>query len=77
MAVFYYLWICNGRAWSKACCNRAFTNAEQHCALREHMLMHLAVARETARGFAEERKKQKHMGPASWSTHLPSTKILM
>ena len=31
------------------------------------MLMHLAVARETARGFG----KKKHMGLASWSTHSP------
>lgn len=36
------------------------------------MLMHLAVARETARGLGK-----KHMGLASWSTHLPSTKILI
>lgn len=37
------------------------------------MLMHLAVARETARGLGEEKKQ--NMGMASWSTHLTSTKI--
>lgn len=49
--VFYYLWIFSGGTHSGSCCNKAFTNAEQLSALQEHMLMHLAVARETARGL--------------------------
>lgn len=36
---------------SRLCCNKAFTNAEWRCARQEHMLMNLAVARETARVF--------------------------